>query len=65
MMNDSLEDGCLVLAAEEFPEDQFEKFHTFSDYEERIIPSLIAPGPVLLRGRVEEVVKALCSKKHI
>jgi len=50
MINDSLEDGRLVLAAEEFPEDQFEKFHTFSDYEERIIRSLIAHGPVLLRG---------------
>ena len=49
MINDYF-DGRLVLASEEFPDDQFEKYHIFSDYEEKIIRSLIAHGPVLLRG---------------
>lgn len=65
MINDSLEDGRLVLAAEEFPEDQFEKFHTFSDYEERIIRSLIAHGPVLLRGSRGSGKSALLKEAYL
>ncbi|MCK4259943.1 MAG: ATP-binding protein, partial [Halanaerobiales bacterium] len=44
------ENLVVALAAEEFPDDQFDKYHTFSDYENRIIRKLIAHGPVLLRG---------------
>lgn len=43
-------DGTLILAAEEFPPDQFRKLHRFSQSDERLIGKLIAPGPVLLRG---------------
>ncbi|MGO4371297.1 hypothetical protein AB4Z21_10925, partial [Paenibacillus sp. MCAF20] len=49
-MVDNFFDSSLVLAAEDFPDDEFEKYHTFSDYENRIIRKLIAHGPVLLRG---------------
>lgn len=49
-MADSFFDSSLVLAAEDFPDEEFEKYHTFSDYENRIIRKLIAHGPVLLRG---------------
>lgn len=49
-MADSYFDSSLVLAAEDFPDEEFEKYHTFSDYENRIIRKLIAHGPVLLRG---------------
>jgi len=65
MMNDSLEDGRLVLAAEEFPEEQFERFHTFSDYEERIIRSLIVHGPVLLRGSRGSGKSALLKEAYL
>lgn len=43
-------DSELILAAEDFPDDQFQKFHTFSSYENKIIRKLIAHGPVLIRG---------------
>lgn len=43
-------DSNLILAAEEFPDEKFSQYHTFSDYENRIIRKLIAHGPVLLRG---------------
>lgn len=43
-------DGQLVLAAEECPDDLFSLLHKFSNYEERVIRSLMAHGPVLLRG---------------
>lgn len=49
MVNDSF-DSELILAAEDFPDDQFKKFHTFSSYENKIIRKLIAHGPVLIRG---------------
>ncbi|WID94652.1 hypothetical protein QO058_17660 [Bosea vestrisii] len=44
------EDSSLLLAAEECPRDQFDKYHTFTRYERGIIQKLIAHGPVLLRG---------------
>lgn len=51
MMIEALEEqGSLILAAEDCPQEYFEIFHKFSNYEEKIIRSLIAHGPVLLRG---------------
>ena len=51
-MNDiSIEEqGKFILAAEDCPPEIFNKLHKFSKYEERIINSLIAHGPVLIRG---------------
>lgn len=49
-MNNELFDSELILAAEDFPDDQFQKYHTFSSYENKIIRKLIAHGPVLIRG---------------
>lgn len=43
-------DPELLLAAEDFPDEEFEKYHTFAEYEDGIIRKLIAHGPVLLRG---------------
>lgn len=40
----------LILAAEDFTDEDFEEYHIFSEYEDRIIRKLIAHGPVLLRG---------------
>ncbi|RIW26382.1 ATP-binding protein, partial [Bacillus velezensis] len=37
-------------AAEDFPDEEFRKYHTFSKYENKIIRKLIAHGPVLIRG---------------
>lgn len=50
MLQDELFDSELILAAEEFPDDIFQLYHTFSDYEDRIIRKLVAHGPILLRG---------------
>lgn len=44
------EEGQLVLAAEECSDELFPILHKFSSFEERIIRSLMAHGPVLLRG---------------
>ena len=43
-------DAGLVLAAEDFSDELFEQYHTFSEYEDRIIRKLISHGPVLIRG---------------
>lgn len=45
-----MEQGQLVLAAEECSDELFPLLHKFSFFEERLIRSLIAHGPVLLRG---------------
>ena len=45
-----IDNGQLILAAEDCEESQFSSLHCFTDYEERIIKSLMAHGPVLLRG---------------
>lgn len=51
MDNNKIEDeGQLVLAAEECSDELFSLIHKFSSFEERIIRSLVAHGPVLLRG---------------
>ncbi|KRQ01286.1 hypothetical protein AOQ73_18195 [Bradyrhizobium pachyrhizi] len=47
---DPPEDSGLLLAAEECPRDDFEKYHSFAKYERAIIQRIIAHGPVLLRG---------------
>lgn len=44
------EEGQLVLAAEDCGEEEFQRLHCFTEYEDRIIKSLMAHGPVLLRG---------------
>lgn len=43
-------DSGLILAAEECPPSQFDKYHSFSSYDEVIIRKLSAHGPVLVRG---------------
>lgn len=50
MVHCDLPDPELILAAEEFSDDDFRNFHSFFDYEDRIIRKLIAHGPILLRG---------------
>lgn len=44
------EQGALILAAEDCPPADFEKFHTFTKSDERLIAKLVAHGPVLVRG---------------
>ncbi len=44
------EQNSLVLAAEDCDSESFGKIHTFSAFENKIIRSLVAHGPVLLRG---------------
>lgn len=48
--DNEVDDSSLLLAAEECPRDQFERYHIFTRYERAIIQKLIAHGPVLLRG---------------
>ncbi|MEN7527170.1 hypothetical protein [Cupriavidus sp. DL-D2] len=43
-------DSGLILAAEECPPAEFEKYHSFSSHDEVIIRKLSAHGPVLIRG---------------
>jgi hypothetical protein len=43
-------DSSLILAAEECPPAEFEKYHSFSTHDELIIRKLSAHGPVLIRG---------------
>lgn len=49
-MADNNFDSSIVIAAEDFSDEEFGKFHTFSDYENKIIRKLVAHGPVLIRG---------------
>ena len=44
------EQNSLILAAEECDPATFERIHTFSTFEKKIIRGLMAHGPVLLRG---------------
>lgn len=50
MNADLPEQPNLVLAAEDFEPEEFEKYHKFSVADERLIAKLLAHGPVLLRG---------------
>jgi len=65
-MNDiSIEDqGKYILAAEDYPLDIFDRLHKFSKYEERIIGSLVAHGPVLIRGGRGSGKSALLIESH-
>jgi hypothetical protein len=47
---DDESDSGLILAAEECPPESFERYHSFSSYDDLIIRRLSAHGPVLLRG---------------
>lgn len=49
-MFDKEEFAELVLACEDFSQEDFEKYHCFYKYEENIISQLMAHGPVLLKG---------------
>lgn len=57
-------DSGLILAAEEFPWDQFDKFHHFSEHDDTIIRKLSAHGPVLLRGGRGSGKSALLMAAH-
>ena len=50
VLHDDDMDSGLILAAEEFPLEKFDDYHTFSDYDDAIIRKLCAHGPVLVRG---------------
>lgn len=50
MESELLENSSLILAAEDCPDEDFEKLHFFSKHENRFISKLIAHGPVLLKG---------------
>jgi len=65
MENQTGEQGELILAAEECPDELFNKLHYFSKYEERIIISLIAHGPVLIRGGRGSGKSALMRKAYL
>ena len=45
-----MDDQSLVLAAEDCPNEEFERLHVFLSHEEKIIDALCAHGPVLIRG---------------
>lgn len=49
-ISDFEDEKIITLAAEEFTEEQFQRYHYLSSYEEKILKQLIAHGPVLLRG---------------
>lgn len=49
MLNDT-DNVNLIIAAEDFDPQEFEKYHRFSPSDERIISKLISHGPVLIRG---------------
>jgi hypothetical protein len=59
-----LDDGQLILAAEDCSEDDFDKLHKFLEYEERLIRNLMAHGPVLLRGGRGSGKSALLMEAH-
>lgn len=58
------DESGLILAAEECPPESFEKYHSFSDYDDTIIKKLIAHGPVLLRGGRGSGKSALLLEAH-
>ncbi|MFK5968554.1 MAG: hypothetical protein QM487_00270 [Candidatus Marithrix sp.] len=65
MLEEEIEEqGTLILAAEDCPPDLFKKLHRFSQHEERIILSLVAHGPVLLRGGRGSGKSALFKEAH-
>lgn len=64
-MNDEVEEQSgLILAAEDCEPSVFKKIHKFSKYEDKIIRSLIAHGPVLIRGGRGSGKSALLIEAH-
>ncbi len=57
-------DTGLILAAEECPFDDFEGYHSFSQFDDVIIRKLSAHGPVLLRGGRGSGKSALLIESH-
>ncbi|MDD5266079.1 MAG: hypothetical protein PHO08_02970 [Methylococcales bacterium] len=64
MNNEVEEQGRLILAAEDCEPNVFKKIHKFSKYEDKIIRSLIAHGPVLIRGGRGSGKSALLIEAH-
>ena len=48
--NEHEEHADLILACEDFSNEEFLEFHCFFAYEENILAQLMAHGPVLLKG---------------
>ena len=64
-MSDNLtEKYRYILAAEDCSPEDFDEIHVFSKYEDKIIRSLIAHGPVLIRGGRGSGKSALLIKAH-
>ncbi|MCQ4161011.1 hypothetical protein NON00_13885 [Roseomonas sp. GC11] len=57
-------DAGLVLAAEEWPQDSFVQYHSFTTNDESVIRKLIAHGPVLIRGGRGSGKSALLLEAH-
>jgi hypothetical protein len=57
-------DAGLILAAEECPPEKFERYHSFSSYDNVIIRKLMAHGPVLIRGGRGSGKSALLIEAH-
>jgi len=64
MADDQREQFRYILAAEDCSPEHFDEIHIFSKYEEKIIGSLIAHGPVLIRGGRGSGKSALLIKAH-
>ncbi len=64
LVNNEEEQGRLILAAEDCEPNIFKKIHKFSKYEDNIIRSLIAHGPVLIRGGRGSGKSALLIEAH-
>lgn len=63
-MDEQREQFRFILAAEDCSPEHFDEIHIFSKYEEKIIRSLIAHGPVLIRGGRGSGKSALLIKAH-
>ena len=48
--SEHIEHTDLILACEDFSNEEFSNFHCFFSYEEGILAQLMAHGPVLLKG---------------
>ncbi len=64
MLIDNKPERGLILAAEDCEPSVFNEIHKFSKYEDRIIRSLIAHGPVLIRGGRGSGKSALLIEAH-
>lgn len=69
-MHNDKELSSLMLAAEDYTDDEFSKYHRFSNKDRRVISRLISHGPVLLRGAGKSALmidasRDLKNPKHI